>query len=224
MEIAALVASLIAIGIGILAIWLSIVFYRMTSELSVSTKEAARHIGASVDRLETLFNRMYTDTFSMMRDTVTDMRKHIWPEKVEASEKISEEAEKRADEKVKVLKKGVDEEVTSLLEMQSKTDAKVESLKGQFDKLVDRIIAQSRKLEIEARQETLKEHIISEARLLKTRRPSFQAKDLVDRVQEKFPEIALRRILEEIKKLKHDGVLCWEGEAVLPDTMLELKA
>lgn len=222
LQIASLIASFLALGIGVMAIWLSVVFYKMTSKVSESTREAAKDISASVSRLEKVFDTLYSDTFSMMRDTVTDMRKHMWPEKTEASEKMGEEAEKRADVKVKVLKKEVDSEVTKLLEIQSKTDAKVESLKGDLEKIVDRVIAQSRKVEIEARRETLKEHVLREAQSLYRRRRSFKADALVDRVREKFPEAPFPRIINEIEKLKEEGVLHWKDEPLGPDTVITM--
>jgi len=222
LQITSLIASFLALGIGVMAIWLSVVFYKMTSKVSESTREAAKDISASVNQLEKVFDTLYSDTFSMMRDTVTDMRKHMWPEKTEASEKIGEEAEKRADAKVKVLKKEVDSEVTKLLEIQSKTDAKVESLKGDLEKIVDRVITQSRKVEIEARRETLKEHVIREAQSLYRHGRSFKAAALVDRVREKFPEVPSSRTVNEVEKLKEEGVLHWEDERLGPNTVITM--
>lgn len=220
LEIATCVASIMAIGIGILAIWLSIVFYRMTTELAGSTREAARDISASVERLEKLFDTLYADTFSMMRETVTDMRKHMWPEKAEAGEKISEEAEKKADEKVKILKKDVDKEVTRLLERQSKTDAKVESIKGELEKIVDKVIAQSRKVEMEAREETLREVIIRELRALYRHNKSVEADVLLKSVHKKYPDIDPRRIVREIEAMERDDILSWETGGLGPKTVI----
>ena len=222
-EIAACIASIIAIGIGILAIWLSIVFYRMTTELSGSTKEAAKDISASVNRLETLFNTLYADTFSMMKETVTDMRKHIWPENVEVGEKISDEVEKRADEKVKGLKEVFDKEVTGLLEMQSRTDAKVENIKGDLEKIFDRVIDQSRRVEIEARQETLREIILRELRFLHKHNESVEAGMLVTRMEQRYPETAGVKVVDEISNMREDGSLSWDGKGLGPKTVLKFK-
>ena len=41
-EIASLVASLVSVCIGLLAIWLSVIFYRMSSQLSESSRKLQR--------------------------------------------------------------------------------------------------------------------------------------------------------------------------------------
>ena len=83
---ASLIASIVSLIIGGFAIWLSVTFYRMSNKISEDTKGAAKGISASVRRLESLFDSLYSDTFSMMKDTVSDMRKHIWPVKEQSAE------------------------------------------------------------------------------------------------------------------------------------------
>ncbi len=82
------VASIASLILALVAIWLSIVFFKMSSKATKETTEAAKGISANINRLEDLFNKLYSDTFSMMKDTVTDMRKHIWnkPEKSDDNE------------------------------------------------------------------------------------------------------------------------------------------
>ena len=98
-EIFSLISSIASLILAIVAIWLSIVFFKMSDAASKATTEAAKGIGASVDRLEKLFDKLYSDTFSMMRDTVSDMRKHIWnnpsEEKTEISQTIKNEISKQ---------------------------------------------------------------------------------------------------------------------------------
>lgn len=77
-DIISFIASIASLILSIGAIWLSVVFFRMADTASKATTEAAKDIAASVERLEKLFDKLYSDTFSMMRDTVADMRKHIW--------------------------------------------------------------------------------------------------------------------------------------------------
>lgn len=101
-DVIAFIASIASLILAITAIWLSVVFFRMSDAASKATSEAAKDIAASVDRLENLFDKLYSDTFSMMRDTVTDMRKHIWNnpnanngEKDEISTTVKAEIESR---------------------------------------------------------------------------------------------------------------------------------
>lgn len=67
-----------SIVLAAVALWLSIYFFRQSSTQAHQAETSASQIAASVDRLEKIFNTLYSDTFSMMRETVTDMRAHIW--------------------------------------------------------------------------------------------------------------------------------------------------
>jgi hypothetical protein len=91
--IAAFITSAVSAFIGIFAIWLSVTFFKMSSKLSESTKEAASHIGASVVRLEKIFDRLYNDIFSITKDTVSDMRKQLW--RASMHSEVEEQAEKK---------------------------------------------------------------------------------------------------------------------------------
>jgi len=64
--------------LAVVALWLSVVFYRMSSEQAARSTKNADEMAGSIKRLEVLFDRLYSDTFSMVRDTVGDMRTYIW--------------------------------------------------------------------------------------------------------------------------------------------------
>jgi hypothetical protein len=68
------VASLI---LAVISIWISFVFYKMGSSASENTVKNSQEMHESVTKMEKLFNTMYSDTFTMMRETVTGMQKHI---------------------------------------------------------------------------------------------------------------------------------------------------
>ena len=55
MELISLTASIASLILAIGAIWLSIVFFKMSSSASQATREAAKGIDASVQRLENLW-------------------------------------------------------------------------------------------------------------------------------------------------------------------------
>lgn len=71
--------SSIASGVlAVVALALSIVFFVLSKQDAERSSKNAQQIAGSVERLEKLFDTLYSDTFSMMRDTYTDMRKHVW--------------------------------------------------------------------------------------------------------------------------------------------------
>jgi hypothetical protein len=151
LEITSIVASIVSVIIGTFAIWLSVVFYKLSNKISEDTKEASKGIKASVDRLESLFDRLYTDTFSMMRDTVSDMRKHIWPEK-ESTEALTE-IEEKADKKIQELRAQVSSELSSIMSQIGHTDKKMSGMEDRLSGLIDKAIQQTRRVESEAQEE-----------------------------------------------------------------------
>ena len=78
LNVIGLISSIASLVLAVVAIWLSIVFYRFSRDQAESSKANANEISNSISRLEKVFDGLYSDTFSMMKDTVTDMRKHIW--------------------------------------------------------------------------------------------------------------------------------------------------
>lgn len=73
-----LVASIASLVLAVVAISLSIVFYRLSRDESEASSQNAQEISSGISRLEKIFDGLYSDTFAMMKDTVTDMREHIW--------------------------------------------------------------------------------------------------------------------------------------------------
>ena len=94
LEMTALVASCVSVIIGLLAIGLSVSFFVMSSNRAKEAREASKDISSSVERLEKLFDKLYSGTFSLVQDTVTDMRKHMWADDQERAREVEEEAEK----------------------------------------------------------------------------------------------------------------------------------
>jgi hypothetical protein len=67
-----------SIVLAIVALALAIFFFVQSKNAADQASKSADGIASTVARLEALFSTLYADTFSMMRDTVTDMRQHIW--------------------------------------------------------------------------------------------------------------------------------------------------
>lgn len=151
-NIISVVASLVSLVIGGFAVWLSVTFYRLSNKVSEETKEAAKGISASVDRLETLFDRLYSDTFSMMRETVTDMRNHVWGDKEKDSD-IAELIEENSKQKIKEIKEEVTAEFANLMSQIGEKEDRIQIMQSEMQKLLDKAIKQTRKVEEEAQEE-----------------------------------------------------------------------
>jgi hypothetical protein len=160
METVSLIASIVSVIIGGFAIWLSVTFYRLSNKISEDTKEAAKGISASVDRLESLFDRLYSDTFSMMKDTVSDMRKHIWPIKEEHADALLA-IEKNADQKVNELRSQITSELSSVMHQVGRTDSKIAGVEERLTGLIDKAITHSRRVESEAQEEITMSEVVN---------------------------------------------------------------
>jgi len=216
--IGSLVASAVSVCIGLLAIGLSVVFYRMSSQLSQNTREAAKDISASLVQLEKIFDMLYSDTFSMMKDTVSDMRRHIWSKITEEDSQIDEEAEKRADERISELREGFDKELAQILEKQNLTDEKIEHTEEQLRSVLDRAISETRRIETEVRPSEIRPNII---RIIRAESEPLAAVELTMKLERLGYE--LRDILPEISIMKEEGILFWHTESLRPSTVITIK-
>lgn len=193
----------------------------MSTEASNATTEAAKGIAASVERLEKLFDKLYSDTFSMMRDTVSDMRKHIWPADDGEPDKAIEEVERRADEKIGELKKTMEEQLSELLQRQRMAGDQVTKVRQEMRHLLDRAIIGSRQVETEAREETLRELLIRELRVLRRTRPVTSVEELINssKLAHAFTP---NRIVLELERLRAEGVVAASSAEIGPGTELRL--
>jgi len=223
-ELVGLIASIASLILAVGAIWLSIVFFRMSNEASKATTEAAKGIDASVKRLENLFDKLYSDTFSMMKDTVSDMRKHIWSGEGsdnvnENKNDILEEADRKAEEKVQEIKSALDKQLNEILERQQIADGKVSGIGKELEMLLDNAIQTSRMIESEAREETVRNHILMALRSFNRRQKVVTANDLVESLSDNIPP---HRIVNELESMKEENLIHYESERLGPDTKIRL--
>ena len=202
-----LLTNIAALVLSIVAIWLSIVFFKMSSSLAEDSKEAAKGIGASVDRLEKLFDKLYADTFSMMRDTVSDMRRHIWPNDTSDNESLTEEIEQRTEEKLADLRSSFENELAQLLSSQMEQNDQLASVRS----LLDRAIDSTKEVTSEVREEALRDQV--EAALQGKSR--LQMMDIL--VEVGGPT---NRVIEELEKMEREDLVFIDGLPSDPRTLV----
>ena len=219
LEVASFAAAIAALVLAVVAIALSIAFYRMSSQLSQSANDAAKDIGASVEKLEKLFDRLYADTFSMMKDTVSDMRKHVWGQASEQMPDVLEEAEKKADQKIEDLRKRMEQQITQILKGQQITEGKVANIGAKLSNLVDRAIKDSRNVEHQAMEETIRTRILDVILALTQERGMVKAGSLDEKLTPQFPFDMIER---EIRRMKDEGVIKWDVDHWGHKTLISL--
>ena len=221
-EIISLIASIASLILAIGAIWLSVVFFKMSNEASKATTEAAKGIDSSIKRLENLFDKLYSDTFSMMKDTVSDMRKHIWSgDETEPDNKndILEEAEKKAEEKVQSIKSSLERQLNEILQKQQIADGKVSGIGKELENLLENAIQTTRMVDSEAREETVRNHILMALRKLRRKKKIVVATDLVSELIEVIPP---DKIIRELEGMREDEIIYIGDEHIGPNTKIRL--
>ena len=207
LNLISIVSSFVSLFLGIFAIALSLVLYRWSTEANERSQEAARNIESSVKRLEQLFDKLYSDTFSMVKDTYTDIRQHMWPS-VRPSDQVDEVAERKADQRVAQVKKSLDSELTRLLEKQTHTDTQLQMLTSEVRALLNRAITETRRIEEESRDESVREVIL---RQLGTMETGVTLGDMTDLMNDKFG-IGASEVIDELEKLNEEGIIAWPSK------------
>ncbi|RAK39730.1 hypothetical protein B0I29_104268 [Actinoplanes lutulentus] len=138
-----LISAVISTVLAVVALYLSIVFYRMSTSEAQRSQKSADDIAASVQRLEALFSSLYSDTFSMMRETVTDMRAHAWP--TEKSSNRAKEEERRDSEVLMSAQKDIVDSVSEISKRLGLAEGSLDALKAQVDPVVHEAIEKARR-------------------------------------------------------------------------------
>ncbi|WP_406643477.1 hypothetical protein [Pectobacterium brasiliense] len=203
--IATIASLILAVG----AIWLSIVFYKMSDEASKETTSAAKDIQASVERLENIFDKLYSDTFSMMRDTVTDMRQHIW-RKPEQSNQVSAIED---EDKIKELKNSISQEIISIIDEKfknmGKNDGKIREIEDSVKTILESKLSNSL-------NNNKTPEIIMKQRILSfiERHGAVKVDKLIKMMCDRYiPEVNSREVMPVLFELRESDVITWDGPA-----------
>jgi hypothetical protein len=211
MEAFSIASAVVSIVLGIYAIWLSVVFYRMSVKSSTQIQESSKDLSSSVSKLEKLFEHLYSDTFSMMRDTYSDMRKHVWPDAIVEKSEIGHEIEARADIKIDRIRDELMGQIESMATQVGGTEARMEEIRKELRPLVENAITQSRSAEAEAQEETLRNVLVS--RLREAGRNGATAIKLYDFVVA-INEGWRGKFFDEIRALKNEGIVAYDTDDV----------
>jgi hypothetical protein len=185
LEIFSIFSSVFSIVLGVVAIWLSVVFYKWSVKSSREMEKSSNAIDSNVKRLEVLFDKMYTDTFGMVKETVSDMRQYVYKSNGSA-EAENKKIQSEIEQKTKVI---LDDAIKELQDDKlSKSDVEV---------LVKKIIQESTNIVKEMEHKTYIEQIKKLLELNGTLTyPQLRKKLLI-----KQGEAILFRVLEEMVEL-----------------------
>jgi hypothetical protein len=201
-----LFAAATSIILAVVALTLSIFFFVQSKNAADQASTSAERISSSVDRLEALFGKLYSDTFSMMRETVTDMRKHIWkPSDVDSNSKD--------DEAIKAERKSSQAQVLAELDRISHQigiqDEKVEQLRTAIGPVVDRALKDQEEVVAAISTEKLRARMLDS--LAESTKNPVQLSNVVGiKLNANDPDnLPFWRTLFDLQR---DGLVAWEGE------------
>ncbi|MDK9779660.1 MULTISPECIES: hypothetical protein [unclassified Vibrio] len=195
-EIIGLVASLVSLIIGFYAVWLSVTFYKLSTKNSQELEKASTDINSTVNRLEVLFDKLYSDTFGIMKDTVSDMRKHVW-----SGHDTVERSPNAFDSRLNELKSDINKSIEELKKSQGNSDKQFDYLVEKIESLVTEKIDDT--VSKHATSWEQKENIVIEA-LKKHRKLSTKAlRALVETDEEESASLLFI--------MNHNGQIAWEG-------------
>jgi hypothetical protein len=198
-----LVSAIAAGVLAIVALALSIVFFILAKRDADQSAKNAAQIASSVERLEKLFDSLYSDTFSMMRETYTDMRKHVWTA-VRPSDDKPAEAELAADTAAILEKVGeVSKEV-------GVTGKKLEELQSRLQPLLADALAKEKE-KSQAPSKSWEPEIRFHIRMRDKRGRTTSVADLA-----RILKVAEMDLIDDIFNMGRSGALYWEGA---PDTL-----
>lgn len=195
-------ASLI---LAVLAIVLSIMFYKMSDKASSDLKDAAKEIAANVDRLEKLFDRLYSDTFSMVKDTVTDMRKYIYSDSKLEVKTSSISIEEKTKQKMDDLMVHIEAESNKFLETMTEKNEPQKNKDG-IMQIIKKAVEASKKIEESAKEETMREMLLKAMRELKGSGKTITLLSLSKRVG-----LAEEQIVDEVFKMAKEKLISSEN-------------
>ena len=203
-----LVASIASLILSVLAIWLAFKFYELSKESAEAATNASNDVSSTVARLEKVFQMQYSDTFSMVRDTYTDFRRHLLADS-EASARSEQLAETHASAKAKTLKDEATNQVTRILATAATGPAPRSSAQHEINAIVTDVIDRSLAVNREARDEAVKEQIVEY--LLATSGPNtrWRVGAVVSRFRERFQ---LSAIVKSLYDLHRSNVIALNGQ------------
>jgi hypothetical protein len=85
--------------------------------------------------------------------------------------------------------------------------------------IIEQAIVSSRQADLEAREETVREHILRTIRTFRRSRPKVTIDDIVEKLK---PSFTIERIFNEMSKLKEEKIIEFRPDLFQPDTEVHL--
>lgn len=205
----ALVASITSLALAVIAIWLSFKFFKLSNETSEKANEASMRVMYSVKELEKLYGLLRTESFSIVRETVSDIRKYVW--RKEPNE-IDSELEIKTEERINALKNDLTGQLSTLLTKQNNAGNKINDLESALSSLLETAVTETKNIESKVKGETIRDYVIKSIKEIKKRNRRSIADLIIDMAID--DGLNPKNIVDELHKMKKDKYIHFEGERI----------
>ena len=200
-----------SVFLAVVAIWLSIAFYKMSQTSSKSVESATTRVESATGQLQALFDHMYTDVFSMTRDTVSDMRKTLWPNAADGGDETNE----IVDSRLAALRGELIQAIKTVSEDVGLTRDKLDTLQGRLAPVVERTISESAIVGSDAQRNAVHDDIVALLTFNKGRDVLTTAQVIVNELSDRHPSHA---IVDELDRMHRSGEVLWSSQRLRPTT------
>jgi hypothetical protein len=220
-EIWSFIASVTSAILAIIAIGLSIIFFLMSIKSSRETEQAAQNTKSSADRLEKIFDSLYTSTFALMKDTVTEVSRHAWPEGSKTSSDF--DLRKTLDEKISLVQKESDMKIENKIQELAKanklSDQDRDALTNTIRTVMNDAINKTKSVEEGAKNISLRQAIANLLLDFPGHRP-VRAGEIVDVLSKSYQ---FNEIMDELNRYRELAIIAMSTKEIQPNTKILVK-
>lgn len=190
--------------LGIIAIWLSFAFYKLSGKVSDHLKDSSQKINYNVEKLEEMFNLLYSKTFSLMKETMEDIR-------TKAFDKNSNSFEELIESKMIVAKDNLRNEFLDMINGQDDPSTKIKEL--------DELVEESIQLESKVTEEALSELILKSLNTASNKNEEVKTKELIRLIHKEY-SIPIKSVYTELNKLVRNGSIEITDDDIMSDSSI----
>ncbi len=214
-ELFATISSLI---LSVLAIWLSLVFYKLSSESSREATKALDKIDTGIDKMQLLFDKFYSGNLALLADTYTDLRAHILGAPTQ-QKSIKESADAQAQQVITDLERDLELKVQQILASQDLPISVSERISQRMKTIVEEGIVGTRLAQEEAYNTTVVDAVRKVIHDLSSSSQSIFVQEVMLAISPQVPRI---EIIEALAKLRDESEIALDPDSIAPSSVVTI--
>jgi hypothetical protein len=204
--------TLVSLVLGGLSIWLSMYFFRRATEAERRADQASQTIATSLEVIQKIHDKMYTDLFGMTKDAYDDIRaKAFGASAIEAATR--DRSEEIASANVDEAKREMQRTFDQLLSRLDSTDGQVKALASITRPLIAKAVERGKAAADVAQASAIEKEILA----ILARGPVTAEAIMTGAAVNHTPQA----IIETIRRLYASGATTWSTPTLEADTMIK---